>query len=222
MRSRAIPLLVLFFVLISTWETAEAAFPSPAFATERRTPAELRRAERLRKRLPDQTRTVQRSDTSESRRQARLLARSRTRRPIPEADDRESVTERVIALVNKARASEGLPALSSHPILERTAQAYAEDMATRGFFSHDDPEGGTPRERILEGGYKKPSCDCSWVYGTGENLAKGQDTAEKVMADWLASPGHRKNILSADYEDIGIGFFDEHWVQHFGVSKVLP
>lgn len=222
MRSRAASLLVLCAALLPAWSTAEAAsLRVTPTVTEGRTasPAALRRAERLRAR---ERRTPTRSNAADARRQARLLARSRTRKPAPVTDDRSSMTERIVELVNKARTDEGLDPLMTHPILERTAQAYAEDMAARGFFSHDDPEGGTPQERILRGGYAKPTCNCSWKYGTGENLAQGQDTPEKAVRDWLASPGHRANILSTDFEDIGIGYFEEHWVQHFGVSKVLP
>jgi len=131
-------------------------------------------------------------------------------------------TERVIALTNQAREAEGLDALTWNPVLARTAQAYAEDMAKRGFFAHEDPDGRSSGERILAGGYAKPTCRCSWTFGTGENLAQGQDTPEEAVEDWLASPGHRANILRGDFEDIGVGYFDGHWVQHFGVSKVLP
>lgn len=150
-----------------------------------------------------------------------MSTRSRTPRTTP-STTAASFTERVLELTNEARAEEGLPPLSVHPALQRSAQAYAEDMAARGFFGHEDPDGGTPGDRIREGGYAKPTCNCSWTYGTGENLAKGQDTPEKAVKDWLASPGHRANILSTKFEDIGIGYHDEHWVQHFGLSKVLP
>lgn len=219
MRVRMILCIGICAFALSANEAAAAASP----VTELQTPAELRRAERLRKRLrTGPTRAVPRSDAAEERRQARLLARSRTRRPVPNADGGMSVTERVLALVNDARADKGLDPLETHPALEKSAQAYAEDMAARGFFSHDDPEGGTPRDRIHKAGYTEPTCHCSWMYGTGENLAQGQDTAEKAVRDWLASPGHRANILRRDFTDTGIGYFDEHWVQHFGVSKVLP
>lgn len=224
MRSRVASLLVFCAAALPAWQTAEAAsLRVTATETRAMSSSAARRAERLRNRLEQTpTRPVRtRSDAADARREARLRARALTAAPA-RTSNRASAIERVLTLVNDARRKENLPSLSWNPTLATTAQAYAEDMATRGFFSHDDPEGGTPRDRILKGGYAKPSCDCSWVYGTGENLAHGQDTPEKVMADWLASPGHRANIMSEDFEDIGIGYADEHWVQHFGISKVLP
>lgn len=225
MRSRVASLLVFCAAALPAWQTAEAAsLRVTATETQTLSPSAARRAERLRNRLEQTpTRPVQaRSDAADARREARLRARVRTSATSTKTSTRTSAIERVFELVNDARRKENLPSLSWNPTLATTAQAYAEDMATRGFFSHDDPEGGAPRDRILKGGYTKPSCNCSWVYGTGENLAHGQDTPEKVMADWLASPGHRANIMSEDFEDIGIGYADEHWVQHFGISKVLP
>jgi uncharacterized protein YkwD len=224
MRSRVASLLVFCAAVLPAWQTADAAsLRVTASESSAMSPSAVRRAERLRNRL-EQTRNrpvPTRSNAADARRETRLRARARTAAPT-RTSTRASTIERVLELVNDARRKEDLPSLSWNETLATTAQAYAEDMATRGFFSHDDPEGGTPKDRILRGGYAKPSCNCSWTYGTGENLAQGQDTPEKVMADWLASPGHRANIMSEDFEDIGIGYADEHWVQHFGVSKVLP
>ena len=214
MRFLAIPLLALCIALASGWETAEAAslLIAPSETDERPSPATLRRAERLRIRL-------QRRDAVDARRLARLRARPGATHA---ADASRTAVDRVLLLVNEARAAEGLDPLSTHPALERTAQTYAKDMATRGFFAHEDPDGRSSGDRILAGGYAKPACQCSWEYGTGENLAQGQDTPEEAVRDWLASPGHRKNIMSTHFEDTGIGYFEEHWVQHFGVSNVLP
>ena len=56
----------------------------------------------------------------------------------------------------------------------------------------------------------------------GENLARGQLTAEDVMNDWMASPGHRANILTELFIDIGIGIEGSSWVQHFGMMDTVP
>lgn len=204
MKFRVLAVLVLTLAALSVGETASAA------STRTLSPSAQRREERLRLRLARRT-------AVEERRAARLRART-----APSRSPYAALTDRVFKLTNDAREDEGLKALSRNAILDRTAQAYAEDMATRGFFAHEDPDGRSSGERILEGGYAKPSCLCSWKYGTGENLAQGQDTPEEAVEDWLASPGHRANILRRDFEDIGIGYFDGHWVQHFGVSKTLP
>ncbi|WP_119299011.1 CAP domain-containing protein [Mediterraneibacter butyricigenes] len=59
----------------------------------------------------------------------------------------------------------------------------------------------------------------SWRYVSGENLARGQKSAEQVCNDWFASPGHNQNILSNNYSSIGIGVFckkvDNGYVYHF-------
>ena len=211
-------LLLSALLVLGAFSAAEAAAAAPlrvrttpAAREERPTTSAERRAERLRLRLL-------RRAAVEARLRARVEARSRTDRP----EATRTLADRVLALVNDAREEEGLPALATHPSLVRTAQAYAEDMAARGFFAHEDPEGRSSGDRILAGGYAKPSCRCSWIYATGENLAMGQDTPEEAVEDWLASPGHRANILHERYEDTGIGYHDGHWVQLFGTSKVLP
>ncbi len=212
MRFRIIICASFCLLALSTTETVVAA--SPRTEAQTQSPSALRRAERLRLRLL-------RRAAVERRLQERLDARSGTRRQ-PTASSSNPLTDRVLVLVNDARKDEGLPPLATHPALEKTAQAHAEDMAARGYFSHDDLEGRSSAERILAGGYEKPTCNCSWVYGTGENLAHGQEAAADAVRDWLASPGHRENILKPEFDDTGIGFFDGYWVQHFGVSNVLP
>lgn len=56
-----------------------------------------------------------------------------------------------------------------------------------------------------------------------ENLAAGQETPKEVVADWLASSGHRTNLLNKDYKSIGVGCFEYkntlYWVQLFGYAK---
>lgn len=213
MRVRVFLCLSVCLLALSITETVVAA--SPRTSTEIQSPSALRRAERLRIRLL-------RRAAVDRRLQERIDARARATRQQPTSNVSRPLQDRVLVLVNEARKVKSLPPLATHPILERTAQAYAENMAANGFFSHDDLEGRSSAERILAGGYEKPTCNCSWVYGTGENLAHGQEAAADAVRDWLASPGHRENILKPEFDDTGIGFFDGYWVQHFGVSNVLP
>ncbi len=212
MHTRVIASLAFCVFALSATETVAAA--SPRVEAQTQTPSVLRRAERLRLRLL-------RRAAVERRLHERIDARSRTER-LPADTAARARTDRVFVLVNDARKDEGLPPLAIHTTLERTAQAHAEDMAARGYFSHDDLEGRSSAERIQAGGYTKPTCNCSWVYGTGENLAHGQEAAADAVRDWLASPGHRDNIMSPDFDETGVGYFDGYWVQHFGVSNVLP
>jgi len=63
------------------------------------------------------------------------------------------------------------------------------------------------------------SCSCEPIFSLGENLAKGQLSVKQVMEDWMNSPNHRRNILRPEFEEIGIGLFEDEWVQNFGRLK---
>lgn len=143
-------------------------------------------------------------------------------------------TERqaVIDIVNQERAKEGLAPMKHNPFLEKSAQAHAEDMLTRNYFEHDTPQGVTAEDRIKRDGYLQPffDCQCTKSYTVGENIAKGQSTAAEVMETWMNSPQHRANIMSADFNEIGIGiipvdpsdtgFIGFYWVQNFGAISL--
>jgi uncharacterized protein YkwD len=101
---------------------------------------------------------------------------------------------RVVALTNAARADAGCRPLTETAALD----AYATDWATR-------MAGGVGLVHSRLGGIV-------WA----ENIARGQDTADEVVADWLASPGHRRNILDCSYATIGVAHVGEYWSQNFG------
>ncbi len=132
----------------------------------------------------------------------------------------EGLEMEVLTLVNEEREKKGLGSLRPQSLLQGVAEAYAQDMANRDFFSHKDPEGRASVDRIRASGYLDSPCDCSWSYVTGENLAKGQKTAKQVMQDWMDSPGHRENILHPRFTEIGIAFYDGYWVQNFGTVVI--
>jgi uncharacterized protein YkwD len=99
--------------------------------------------------------------------------------------------------------------------LRRSARLHARNMAEQDFFSHDDLDGRTPFDRIRASGYR----GCAM----GENIAAGHETPEKAVENWMASPGHCANILSADFGYLGVGYDYAHrsiyghfWVQNFG------
>lgn len=114
--------------------------------------------------------------------------------------------------VNEERTSRGLPALSYSNQLENVAQSHSEDMADRGYFSHESPSGVGIRER-----YRRHGAPCSTG---GENIFKTQSgtSAEQVLAEetvdaWMDSPGHRQNILRGGYNAQAIGIAEgEEWV----------
>jgi uncharacterized protein YkwD len=133
--------------------------------------------------------------------------------------------DEVLDLVNQARAKGGCcgdegcfqasGALVTNPQLRRAARAHAEDMASRDYFDHDDPDGLTPFDRMRESGFK----GCAM----GENIALGQPSPKAVMDAWLDSPGHCANILNPGFDRIGVGYQPKAkngsgplWVQNFG------
>lgn len=109
-----------------------------------------------------------------------------------------------LSLVNQQRRAQGLAALRSSAGLNATAQAHAEDMARRSFYSHYSPEGqdaqaryraqGGPDWRII--GENIASC---------RNCASPSEQLQRFQRSWMNSRGHRKNILNSRYEEFGFG-----------------
>ncbi|MEJ2856252.1 MULTISPECIES: CAP domain-containing protein [unclassified Saccharothrix] len=120
-----------------------------------------------------------------------------------------SAAQRVVELVNEARAAAGCPAVKVDERIVKAAQAHSTDMATRDYFSHDTPEGVDFAERMKAAGYPKPG---------GENIAQGYRTPDAVMTGWMNSEGHRRNILNCGFTAIGVGLDTRgnYWTQDFG------
>ncbi len=130
--------------------------------------------------------------------------------------------DNVLRLTNESRVSYDAPVLTYNKVLEKAAQAKAEDMLAKGYFAHNTPDGKTPWDFIKAAGY-------SYITA-GENLALGYTQAETVGEAWMNSPGHKANIINKYFEEIGIGIsqgeFEGHnaifVVQMFGTSVNQP
>lgn len=107
------------------------------------------------------------------------------------------ISSAVVELTNIDRAQNELLSLKVNPVLERAAQLKAEDMASKGYFAHNSPEGLTPWHWFKTAGY-------NFVYA-GENLAVRFYDSVDVVKAWMDSPGHRANILNSHFTEIGIG-----------------
>jgi uncharacterized protein YkwD len=125
----------------------------------------------------------------------------------------------VIDQINVIRRQNGLSTLVVQPQLATSAQTFAQAMATGNFFSHVGLDGSTMVSRDEAAGYT------NWSY-LAENLAAGQQTAGAAVAAWMASPGHRSNILSPYVSDIGVGYvylagshYGYYWVADFGARR---
>lgn len=126
----------------------------------------------------------------------------------------------VLSIVNQERQKRGLAPLIRNPILERSAQIHANDMAKRNFFSHVSPDGMDLEDRIRVAGYFVKPCNCSVSFPYGENIAKGQKNAKDVMAALIRSSTHRENILNGKFKEFGLGYSGGMWVQNFGGMSV--
>jgi uncharacterized protein YkwD len=129
--------------------------------------------------------------------------------------DSASFAARVLELTNIERQNAGLAPLAMNSQLTDAAQNYSEVLASTGCFEHTC--GPVPNfvDRDVQAGYT------GWT-ALGENIAAGFTTPEAVVAGWMASPGHRANILSPKFTEIGIGLvtasdqFGTYWAQEFG------
>ena len=127
----------------------------------------------------------------------------------------------IVDQTNIKRGLKGLPPLKENALLDRSAQFKAEDMLKNQYFAHQSPLGEGVGDLANKFGYQ--------YLIIGENLAMGNFVDDKELVEaWMASPGHRENILGS-YKEIGIGIkkgiFEGKmvWVavQHFGSSVVL-
>ena len=123
---------------------------------------------------------------------------------VPDASNLTQVGQATLCLLNNERATQGLRPVAETPGLTQPSRAYSARMVAERFFAHESPDGGTLVDRLTSAGYIAPDGD--WT--VGENIAWGQgplSTPRSIVAAWMASPGHRKNILTGEYTEIGLG-----------------
>lgn len=98
---------------------------------------------------------------------------------------------------NAQRANNGAPTLQLNSQLNQAAQAKAEDMVARNYWSHTSPDGKEPWWFIANAGYKYTTA--------GENLAYGFVSSNATITGWMNSSGHRANLLNANFQEVGFG-----------------
>lgn len=131
---------------------------------------------------------------------------------IPSIDDVKALEAEVVRLVNAERAKRGLSTLKHNWEVSRVARYKSQDMIDKRYFAHQSPTYGSPFVMLDNFGIK--------FSAAGENIAYGQRTPAEVMNAWMNSPGHRSNILSATYNQIGVGVAKAangtfYWTQMF-------
>lgn len=149
-----------------------------------------------------------------------------TKKPNPNAPSKQSpstelaVTEpsdyekKVVELVNKERAKEGLEPLKLDDRLSSLARKKSQDMADKNYFSHTSPTYGSPFDMMHQFDFT--------FRAAGENIAAGQRSPEQVVEGWMNSEGHRKNIMNENFTHIGVGYvegagppYGTYWTQLF-------
>jgi uncharacterized protein YkwD len=123
----------------------------------------------------------------------------------PSRDDVAVVRAATLCLVNRERTAHGEASLRWNNRLVTAAQNHTESMAFDGYFEHVGPDGETPLSRMRRAGYIY-SDDIG--FEVGENIGWGSlwlGTPNAIVAAWMASPGHRANILDPHFRETGIG-----------------
>lgn len=121
-----------------------------------------------------------------------------------------AVTEEDRALVdgmNRERASRGLPALQLNGVLCAAAEDRVRDMFAKHYFDHVSPDGIDPFSWAIRRGYD--------YRDLAENLAVGYRSAAAVIDGWMHSTGHRRNLLGADYREVGVAIVHESPTSRF-------
>ncbi len=114
----------------------------------------------------------------------------------------DGLEQKVLAELNHIRRSSGLAPLKLSKPLSAAADSHSRAMGTYGFFAHDSRDGSAFWKRVQR--FYGPRGYHTW--SVGENLlwSSGSLTAPTALSLWMKSPGHRKNILTPDWREIGI------------------
>jgi uncharacterized protein YkwD len=131
--------------------------------------------------------------------------------PPPGVTHVPKIEDLVLEMTNQARRAKGLAPLSQDAELTNVARAYSDDMLVRHFFDHTTPDGISFDERIANHYDHR-------IYLIGENIWSGsgynsneiKQVAQVILADWMSSPGHRENILSPKFTNLGVGVSAGH------------
>jgi len=101
----------------------------------------------------------------------------------------------LLAVVNEVRSGHGLRPLRVDPALARVARSYSATMIQTDVFTH-----GAMFERLARSGARGPAFGENLAWGTGPYAS-----ARRIVGSWMASPGHRANLLRPGWNRIGLG-----------------
>ncbi len=114
---------------------------------------------------------------------------------------------------NVQRSANGQVALTLSSKLNSAAQAKANDMVARNYWSHNTPDGQEPWIFIDATGYNYTKA--------GENLAYGFLDSDSTVNGWMNSPSHKANMLDGAFTDVGFGFANSSDFNNSGPETVV-
>lgn len=127
----------------------------------------------------------------------------------------------VLPLINAYRIANGMTPFTSSSQLDSAALRHSTDMASNNFFNHVGSDSTRAGDRMTAAGYVWSA----W----GENIAAGYPSARSVVDGWMASAGHRANILNPGFQQMGIAVvyragtqYGYYWTQVFGTPRGVP
>ncbi|HBB86927.1 MAG TPA: hypothetical protein DC047_04875 [Blastocatellia bacterium] len=122
---------------------------------------------------------------------------------LPAFEDASAIERTAFDKTNEARVQNGLQPLAWDPLLCKLARMHSEDMARRGYFAHETPEGLEPKDRGRALGLLH-------FRVLGENIAFNKGFADPgafAVERWMMSGGHRANILYIGFQASAIGSY---------------
>jgi len=115
----------------------------------------------------------------------------------------DPMIQEFIRFVNAKRRDTGCPELIWDRRVAKVALNHSEDMASRNFFDHTNPDGNNPFERLKESRVNSSAA--------AENIALGPKTGLEAFDTWMRSSGHRKNMLDSRFTRHGVGRIRDRW-----------
>ena len=136
------------------------------------------------------------SEAGQDRRIERTVNLNQPTKLVFTLDDLNANEQQLLDLTNQARANSGLSMLRMDPRLCRAARLHSANMARLNSMSHN-LEGKSHQHRTMEAGYPSGM--------VAENICYSQGNPQAAINTWLNSSGHRANMLSYQYSDLGVG-----------------
>jgi uncharacterized protein YkwD len=131
-------------------------------------------------------------------------------------DDAARMADATLTAINAERTQRGMAPLSPDPRLTKAALAHACDSAARNRMDHEGSDGSDLGDRVERQGYD--------FRAIAENVAAGYPSPAAVVQGWMNSSGHRRNILTRNADDVGLGIATArdgtlHWVLNLGTDR---